>query len=1195
VTAVLATATLFSGCLQDERGGSFSEEDGLLKLLSPEKTGIFFENRLHETDTFNSLFYEYYFNGAGLAIADVNNDGLSDIFFGGNMVRSRLYLNQGNLKFEDITEKSGINTSGRWITGVSMVDVNCDGWMDIYLCVGGNIADDYRNLLYINNGNGQNPAFTEQAKPVGLDDDGYSTQAAFFDYDRDGDLDMYLVTSSMRIPNKNALRDRSDDGSMINTDRLYRNEGINPENNLPFFRDVSEEAGIVWDGFGLGICISDINRDGWPDVYVSNDYISNDLLYINQQDGTFRDMIYSYFKHTSYSAMGMDMADFNNDGLVDVFTLDMLPEDYFRKRIMAGNMRDYSRYQLEQITGYSRQYIRNMLQMNNGEIDGNYSFSEIGQLAGVFETDWSWAPLFADFDNDGWKDLFVGNGIPQDLTNMDFSALWQTKMNENPNISFDVLGKILMEDLNKRGNVKKPNLIYRNRGDLFFDDLSIAWGMVQPSYSTGAAFSDLDNDGDLDLVLNNINDPASVYENTLTTTNAPDSVSHFLAIHLSGSRFNPGGIGAGITLYHDGILQYYEHFPVRGFQSMVDPTVHFGVGASDLIDSLVILWPDDHKQTLYQLQTNQRLTLRHENARPEKKEPEVTHNSKIFTEVSAEKKISYLHREKEFLDFNIQPLVPHLYSREGPGITVGDVNGDGLDDFFIGGATGSPGNLYMQQKSGEFSQAALPGNPNYEDMGALFFDADGDGDNDLYVVSGGTGLPPGNPFYADRIYINDGQGKFSLSENALPENRVCGSQVIAADFDKDGDLDLFVCGRVLLENYPMPDRSFLLRNDSNGSDILFTDITAEAGPKLVRPGLIAAALWTDYDQDGWIDLMLAGEWMSVRVFKNNQGHFEEVTSKTGLDNYTGWWNSLVSADFDRDGDLDYAAGNLGLNTRFKVSRDQPMRIYANDFDKNGQIDPICSYYVQGKSYPIYHRNILTSQMPILQKTYGTYEDYAKATIYDILDESQIQDAYVAECNYFNSAWFENLGDGTFKVRSLPVEAQFAPVFGMLAGDFDRDGHPDLLLAGNSFSFNVEDGQFDAFTGLLVKGDGRGGFSAVPARETGFFVDGDAKAMAVLSMPKDSAMILVAQNSGELKAFAYQRSGMEPIHLRKDDLKAEIFYNDGKTEQREFYYGSGYLSHSSRILHMPENAHTVKIISYTGESRTVLLNPKTQLK
>jgi len=1185
----LISGLILPGCKKGGPDDSISD-DMLFQILSQKETGIYFKNTLHETDTFNSLFYEYYFNGAGLAIADLNNDGLSDIFFGGNMEKSGLYLNKGNFKFEDITEQSGINTSGRWVTGVSMVDINQDGWMDIYVCVGGNILDDYHNLLYINNGNKDYLTFSEHANTVGLDDDGYSTQAAFFDYDLDGDLDMYLVTSSMRIPNKNAVRNRSPDGIMINTDRLYKNEGIIPVSNLPSFRNVSKEAGITWDGFGLGICISDINQDGWPDIYVANDYISNDLLYINQQDGTFKDMVNSYFKHISYSAMGIDIADFNNDGLVDVFTLDMLPEDYFRKRIMAGNMRDYSRYQVEQKTGYSRQYIRNMLQLNNGQIDGSWSYSEIGQLAGVFETDWSWAPLFADFDNDGFKDLFIGNGIPQDLTNMDFSTLWQTKMNENPDIPFNVLGKILMEDLNKRGNVKKPNVIYRNRGDLFFENKTKAWGMDQPSYSTGSAFSDLDNDGDLDLVLNNLYDPASIYKNTLINQNSPDTTSHYLSIRLLGSKLNQGGIGARITLYYDKNLQYYEHFPVRGFQSMVDPKIHFGLGNTELIDSLSVVWPDGREQFLYHVIPDQLLELKYDNAIISYKKNIENKYRKLFKDVSAETKIKYSHTEREFLDFNIQPLVPHLYSREGPGIAVGDVNGDGLDDFFVGGATSSSGQVFIQDKTGKFSSYALRGNNNYEDMGALLFDADADGDNDLYVVSGGTGLPPENPFYSDRLYINNGSGEFTLAENALPVNRVCGSQVTAADFDKDGDLDLFVCGRVKLENYPLPDRSYLLRNDSKGSsDIHFTDITAEASEGLERVGLISSALWTDYDQDGWIDLILTGEWMPITIYKNNHGKFNNVTPSTGLENYSGWWNSIVAADFDRDGDMDYVAGNLGLNTRFKVSKDQPMRIFAKDFDNDGQIDPVCSYFVQEKSYPIYHRNIMINQIPILKKRFPNYEDYARTSMNDIFDEKHLEGAYKAECKYFNSSYFENLGDGTFQTHSLPAEAQFAPVFGILANDYDTDGNMDLLLVGNSYSSNVEDGQFDAFIGLYLKGDGKGKFSSVPARNSGFYVDGDAKGMAELTMENGNSLILVAQNSGEMKVFEYQRSGMDPIHLHHDDVYAEITYPDGNTEHREFYYGSGYLSHSSRLFYIPEGVEAVEVTSYTGVTRDIALN------
>ncbi|MFC2126359.1 FG-GAP-like repeat-containing protein [Bacteroidota bacterium] len=1162
----------------------------LFQDLSPEQTGIYFENTLHETDTFNALFFEYYYNGTGLAIGDINNDGLSDIFFGSNMEKSRLYLNEGDLKFVDITESSGINTTGSWVVGISMVDINQDGWLDIYLCVGGNILDDYTNLLYINDGHTENLTFTEQAKAVGLDDKGYSNQAAFFDYDRDGDLDMYLVTSSIDIPNKNAVRDRAEDGSMRNTDHLYRNDGINPESKLPVFKDVSREAGVSWDGFGLGICISDINEDGWPDVYVANDFISNDLLYINQGDGTFKDMVKDYFKHLSYSSMGMDIADFNNDGMVDVFVLDMQPEDYYRKRIMAGNMREYKRYQVEQIQGYSRQYIRNVLQLNNGKISGKYNFSDIGQVSGVFETDWSWAPLFADFDNDGYRDLFVGNGVPHDMSNMDFAEKFFTSRGMNPDMPFSVIGEILRDELDKMGNVKKPNVIFKNKGNLLFEDKTTVWGMDRPLYSTGSAFSDLDNDGDLDLVLNNIDDPASVYENTLINEDGGDSTSHFLRIHLMGSKLNQGGIGAKIRLYYDSNQQIYEHFPVRGFQSMVDPNIHFGLGTNEVIDSMHIWWPDGKVQYLYEVPSNQFMELKYADATISgRKRTEYT-GKKLFQEISDELHIEYRHMEREFIDFKIQPLIPHLYSREGPGITVGDVNGDGLDDFFVGGSTSYSGAMFIQGETGVFTSYELPGSKSYEDMGALLFDADMDGDNDLYVVSGGTGLPPGNPFYADRMFINDDKGNFTLALDVLPENGVCGSQVTAADYDKDGDLDLFVCGRVNLEQYPFPDRSYLLRNDSDGTDnIRFTDITPISNKEMERIGLVSSALWTDYDQDGWIDLILAGEWMPITVLKNNKGKFINMTSESGLADFTGWWNSLAAADFDKDGDTDYVAGNLGLNSRFKVSQDQPMRIVAKDFDNNGSIDPVCSYYVQGKSYPIFHRNTMISQMPFIQMKFKKYEDYARATITDIFNEEQMEDAYMADSRIFNTCYIENLGDGTFSIQTLPIEAQFAPVFGILANDYDADGNCDILLVGNSYSSDVETGQYDAFIGLYLTGDGKGNFSPVPGRKSGFFVDRDAKGMAELTKDDGSSIILVAQNSGDLKVFRKTKPYHKVVRLENDDAYAEIKYRTGELERREFYYGSGYLSHSSRVLYIPANVDAVNIFSYSGKSNSIELD------
>jgi hypothetical protein len=1176
---------LISGCSMKDKNKMLPEQT-LFRNVNPKASGITFRNQLQETDSANSIFYEYYYNGAGLAIGDLNNDGLSDIVFGANMTRCRVYINKGNLTFTDITEQCGVNTSGKWITGVSLADINQDGWLDIYFCAAGNIDYDYHNLLYISNGNKDNLAFKECAAAVGLDDDGYSTQAEFFDYDGDGDLDVYLVTAAMIIPNKNAIRLRKNDGSMINTDRLYRNDGIDPVTRLPIFHNVSKEAGITWDGFGLGAAVFDINRDGWPDIYVGNDYISNDLLYVNQGNGTFREMLSEYIKHTSNSTMGVDIADFNNDGLTDILSLDMLPEDYFRKRIMAMNMRTYQRYLNELRAGYSPQYVRNMLQMNNGEIEGQYRFSEIGQMSGIHETDWSWVPLFADFDNDGYKDLFIGNGIAHDMTNMDFSELWMKTKKENPSIEFSVLYKILKSELNKKGNVKKPNVIFRNTHGLVFENKTESWGLVQPLYSTGSAFSDLDNDGDLDLVLNNINDLASVYENTLIEKDSANNKSHFLSVILKGDSLNKDGIGAKITVYYGKNIQYYEHFPIRGFQSMVDPKIHFGLGETETIDTLYIWWPDCKEQTLYSIQCNQFLTINYKEASFKNKPKINTETKKLFISVSGKTKINFKHNERQFIDFDFQPLVPHQYSQEGPGIAVGDVNSDGMDDFFVGGSTGFSGMIFIQEKNGTFSQFTLPGSNNYEDMGALFFDADGDGDQDLYVVSGGSGLSPGNKFYTDRLYINDGKGHFAWGKNALPDERVCGSQVTASDYDKDGDLDLFVCGRVDLENYPFPPRSFLLRNDSRGNEIQFTDVTGMVCPELERPGLAAAALWTDFNQDGWPDLILAGEWMPLTFFKNSMGKFVNVTSTTGLENYTGWWNSIASSDFDKDGDIDYVAGNLGLNSQYKVSQDQPMRIIAKDFDRNGSVDPVCSYYVQGKSYPAYQRDIFIMQIPSLANRYKTYDDYAKATMDDIFPQSSVNDAYIKDSRFFETAWIENLGGSSFKIHSLPIEAQTAPVFGILTDDFNNDGNSDILLVGNSYSTSISDGQYDAFIGLFLAGNGKGSFTPVSGRECGFFADGDAKALAGLTMNDGHSIVIVSRNSDSLKVMESTATPAGIIRLKSNEVSAELTYSTGKKEYREFCYGSGYLSQSSRVCKIPAGVTSIKIINYKGESRII---------
>ncbi|MEQ9441318.1 MAG: VCBS repeat-containing protein [Cyclobacteriaceae bacterium] len=1158
----------------------------LFRLLPASQSGIQFRNNLTPDYEQNILEFNYFYNGGGVALGDVNNDGATDIFFTGNMVSSALYLNQGArgsapLQFKDITEPSG-TTTDRWATGAAMVDINQDSLLDIYVSFSGNgPAANRANQFFINQGIAEDgtPTFKDMASEYGLADTGYSTQAAFFDYDHDGDLDMYLLTAYHDKSNPNFPKPKVTNGSGPSTDKLYRNEGIGPDGH-PVFKDVSKESGILYEGYGLGIAVGDINQDGWEDIYVANDFIYDDLLYLNKGNGTFSEKSSDYLKHTSRFSMGCDMADINNDQLADIMVLDMLPEDNHRQKMMSTAM-SYDKFQVELKRGYQYQYTRNMLQLNNGTAPGGQvSFSEIGYLAGIYSTDWSWSPLMADVDNDGFKDIFISNGIPRDITNNDYIAYRDSRI--RPNASYDELKKDFLEQIAQLPNTERPNYIYKNNGGeagsgITFSDMSRSWGLDARTCSNGAAFGDLDQDGDLDLVINNLNKQAFLYENTLS-----DSLkNHYLRIRLDAPPTLSMGIGTKLYVTHHGNTQYYQQSLSRGFQSSAEPIAHFGVGAAQTIDSVKVIWPDGRQQLLTEVAADQVLTLHHSAAmaaEPQKASQPVP----LFQEVAEEKKLRVAHEENAFEEFKIEFLLPHMYSQNGPGIAVGDVNGDQLEDFIVGGSVGTGTQLFVQSQQGRFAKQDLPVNFNQEDMGLLLFDKDNDQDLDLYIVSGGNEYQANTPPYQDRLLVNDGKGNFTLDEKALPELQVSGSCVVAADYDQDGDLDLFIGGRIETAQYPLPVSSFILRNDEGS----FTDVTREVCPALQKLGLVTSAIWTDFNNDQQIDLLIAGEWMPLTFFVNNGGTFTNVTEDTGLSSEVGWWNSLTAGDYDNDGDTDYIVGNLGLNSPYQASGQQPVTVYAKDFDYNGSMDPILTKYTQGKSYPVAGRNELISQMMIFtRKKFPNYINYADATILDLFPEKELQTAYVAKATQFQTSLVENQGNGQFVIHPLPIEAQFAPVFGMLSADYDGDGNLDVLLTGNSYAANYMTGRYDAFTGLMLKGQGDGNFQPISSSHSGFWVDGNAKALAELCTPQQEPLILSLTNNGPMKAFSYPNN-KRGIKINPQDIYAEITLKNGKTRREEFYYGASYLSQSSRMLWIDDNVESVQVYDLSGNARPV---------
>ncbi|MEO7766663.1 MAG: VCBS repeat-containing protein [Ferruginibacter sp.] len=1100
-------------------------------LLAANETNIDFNNKITESDSVNVYDNEYMYNGSGVGVGDFNNDGLQDIFFGGSMVSSKLYINKGNFKFEDITVKAGLQTS-KWCTGISVVDINNDGFLDIYICSSHSPDKEKRkNLLFINDGKLH---FTEQAASYGLADTGFSTQAAFFDYDKDGDLDMYLLNHRLYNIENNNLSVKDTSGNSPAEDRLYRNDGILAGQSHPVFNDVTRQAGIKEDGYGLGIVVTDVNNDNLPDIYVANDYIGNDLLWLNKGDGSFANIISTSLKHQSYNSMGVDASDINNDGLPDIAVLDMSPEYNERKKMMF-NASSQEKYDMQQRLGYEPAFVRNMLQLNNGlKKNGNRVepfYSEIGQLAGISETDWSWSVLMADFDNDGWKDIHITNGLAKDVTNNDYATFRNSNTENNYTFGDNKVAHrmdkatvaLLRKNLDQYGSIKIDGYFYRNNGNLGFENMTEQAGLAVPSISNGAAYVDLDNDGDLDLVVNNMNQEAFVWKNELRKS-VSDSTNNFITIQLKGNTLNINGLGSKLSLFVKGEKQFLEQSPVRGYSSSIDYRLHFGIGNAFVVDSIKIQWPDNKIQVLRNIKANEVLTIKQEDASPLAEQEKDGITTTIFTDISGEANIQFRHTESQYFDYGAQRGVPQKYSQLGPCIATADVNGDGLKDFFIGGASHQAGKLFIQNKTGDFdAKDIVPGSKTEEDLGAVFFDADGDKDQDLLITGGSAEFGTSTMYNQPRLYINDGKGNFIKDTVALPKDlNSISSCVTVSDYDGDGDMDIFIGGRVLPQKYPQSPRSYILQNN-NGK---FLDVTKVVCPALEFAGLITGAVFTDINNDKMPDLVICGEWMPVRFFENMNGKFEELTTRTGLQKMNGQWRSLEATDVDKDGDIDFIVGNLGNNNKYHIAPDRPLKLFTGDFDNNHFSDIIPAYYIKNNKrqyelFPALDRTQLADQIPSIKKTYLLSADYAKANMNELINAIPAKDMKEFVCETTTSVWLENVGNGQFKQHPLPIEAQFAPVNSIIAKDIDGDGNMDILLAGNEYQEEAITGRYDASYGLFLKGNGKGGFTKTTPVKSGFIIDGDVKGMISVKTKKGE-LIIAAVNDAAVKCFKVNR-------------------------------------------------------------------------
>ncbi len=1099
--AILAMSTIFLPGCNNEKKQKTSTEPVFKKILSSQ-SGITFNNTVEEN--YEKNFFDrfaYVYNGGGVAIGDINNDGLQDMYFTGNDVSNKLYVNEGNFKFKDITQPAGVDGGKGWDNGVTMVDINNDGWQDIYVCKGGfgETEEERTNLLYINQGN---LTFKEQAKEYGLDEKGYSMHAAFFDMENDNDLDVYITNRpdsfflglSRMVSGKRNPPD-------VARDKLYRND-----NNK--FIEIGKKAGITNNfGYALAVVTADLNGDGFQDIYVSNDYADNDYMYINQKNGIFKDEIKKATNHLSLFSMGADIADINNDGLEDILVMEMLPENYKRSKVSMPRM-DVQGFWAIVDSGFHKQYMHNVLHLNHG----NMFFSDVSQMAGISKTEWSWSTLASDFDNDGNRDIFVANGYRRDVFDGDIDQKLKQHMQASAikySSTEEYFSKGFKDFIELYNPIKVRNYLFKNKGDLKFENVSESWGFADSSFSNGAAVADFDNDGDLDLVINNLDEEASLYENIT------DKKNNFVRIQLEGPKKNYDGIGTKISLYYDGKMQQsFQQKTVRGYLSSNEPVVHFGVGKTSKVDSIVIIWPDGKENVVSNITANQVVKINYKESFPGNNRSLVYHAA--FAEETAQVLSQpFLHTEAEYDEYKDQVLLPHSFTRSGPFIATGDVNGDGEEDFYVGGAKNQAGNLYVQEygKLVKKNIADFESDKKYEDMGTALFDVDKDGDPDLYVVSGGSEFNEGSDMYQDRLYLNDGKGNFTKS--VLPMMMSSGSCVTPFDFDGDGDLDLFRGGEVVPHQYPKPARSYLLINEKGK----FVDKTQEMAPGIALAGMVKSAVAADLNGDKISELIIAGEWMPVKVYEYGGGKMNDVSAKYGLDNTEGWWNKLVADDIDGDGDIDLLAGNLGENYKFQASIEKPFEVYAKDFDGNGTNDIFLAKHLNDIIVPIRGRECTSQQCPMIAQKFPTYLSFAEADLKGILGQG-IENALHYKTHIFSSVIFVN-DKGKFTIKKLPIEAQLSTANGILVNDFDGDGKKDILIAGNKFDVEVETTPADASPGVFLKGLGDGNFKSYKPLESGFFVPYNVKDIQAIKM-KDGRAILVSSNNDLLRVFANKR-------------------------------------------------------------------------